>query len=768
MPLVYLALAFAAGIAVASLLVLPMAVWLWWLLLPIGLFLVWRRDPALRRMHLCLFVFLLAAIRYTAALPHFDDHSLATYNDHGPLLLVGAVTDYPDVRDRATNLRFAVTRIRIENVWRDVSGTALLQAPPATDARYGDQLQVFGEPTTPFESEDFSYKDYLARQGIHSVVRVYGSVKILAREQGNPFYAALYAFRDRALATVYAILPDPAASLLAGILLGVDSGIPRAVSDAFSATNTAHIIAISGFNISIIAGMLAALARRVLREGRATLVVILGLIAYTLLVGAGASVVRAAIMGSLSVIALHYHRQNDALNALSASALLMLALNPFTLYDLGFQLSFLATLGLILYATPLSAAFENFFARFTSSERAKPIVGALSDSFIVTLAAQITTTPLIVFAFHRLSLVGLLTNLVILPAQPAVMIWGGLAALLAMIVPPVGQVIAWIAWAFLEFTIVVVQATARLPLAAIEVGHFDVLILALYYALLFGATRIDWRALRERVSLRPALALGVALVIGMWTWNLALTAPDGKTHVLFLDGGTTIVQSPRGARVVIDGGAQPSAVLSALGQRMPFWGRTMDLLVLTDAGDDHLAALVTVLERCDVRQIVQVNAPAKPTAAYFKWRDLITQKRVASTQAQAGLQILLDQGVLLEVLQSPEEAEEKQSAIARLRVGGIAFLFADSASAEDQSALLASDTDIASAVLITPRKISAEFLDAVSPQYAIVFAGSRARGKPSGELLTALSRATVLQTDERGTVEMIVDAQTLTVKASGK
>jgi len=169
-----------------------------------------------------------------------------------------------------------------------------------------------------------------------------------------------------------------------------------------------------------------------------------------------------------------------------------------------------------------------------------------------------------------------------------------------------------------------------------------------------------------------------------------------------------------------------------------------------------------------VRQIVQVNPPAKPTAAYFKWRDLITQKRVASTQAQAGLQILLDQGVLLEVLQSPEEAKEKQSAIARLRVGGIAFLFADSASAEDQSALLASDTDIASAVLITPRKISAEFLDAVSPQYAIVFAGSRARGKPSGELLTALSRATVLQTDERGTVEMIVDGQTLTVKASGK
>jgi competence protein ComEC len=345
------------------------------------------------------------------------------------------------------------------------------------------------------------------------------------------------------------------------------------------------------------------------------------------------------------------------------------------------------------------------------------------------------------------------------------MILGEVATLTAMVVQPVGQVIAWATWVFLEFTIVVVQATASLPLAAIEVGRFDVLILALYYALLLGVTRLDWRALRERVSLRPALALGIVLVIGMWVWNLTLTAPDGKTHVVFLDGGTTFVQTPRGVRVLIDGGADPSAVLSALGERMPFWDRSVDLLVLTDADDDHLAGLVAALERYDVKQIVQVNAPAKPTAAYIKWRDLTTQKRIASLPAQAGLRIQSDREVVFEILYPADDA---RPAVARLRAGNLAFLFADSASAEDQSALLASDVDIASAVLIAPRKISAELLDAVNPQYALVFAGSSTRGKPSGELLTALSRATVLQTDERGTVEMIVDAQTLTVKASGK
>jgi competence protein ComEC len=760
MTLLYLALAFTAGIVVATQVTLPLTIWVWWLTLPVGLLLIWRADPALRRVHLCLLVFLLGALRYTAALPQFDEHALATYNDRGTLLLVGTVVGYPDVRDRTTNLRFAVTRIRVENAWREVAGTALLQVPRETAARYGDQLQVLGEPTTPPEFQDFSYRDYLARQDIHSLVRAYGSVKILARDQGNPFFTALYALREHALETINALFPEPTAALLAGILLGIESGIPRAVSDAFSATNTAHIVAISGFNIAIIAGLIAALARRIVGAHRATLVVIGGLVVYTLLVGAAASVVRAAIMGSLGVIALHYHRPNDALNALAAAALLMLALNPFTLYDLGFQLSFLATLGLILYVTPLSAAFEKFFARWTSSERARQIVGALNDSFIVTLAAQITTTPLIVFAFHRLSLVGLLTNLIILPAQPAVMLWGGLATLVGMIVQPIGQVLAWIGWAFLAFSIAVVQFTAQLPFGSIQVGRFDLPILAAYYLGLFGLTRLDWQTIRAHIARRPALVLGGALVVGVWVWNIALTAPDGKTHIVFLDGGTTIAQSPRGARIVIDGGASPSATLAALGQRMPFWERAIDVLVLTDADDAHLAALIAILERYEVRHIVAVNTPAKPTVAQLKWRDLIASRRVPVTPAEAGVEIVLEQGWRVEIVSAREETS---SAIARLRAGSTTFLFAESADADAQTALLQSGDDLTSSVLIAPRKITNDFADAVDPLFAVFFARS-ARDQPTPDALAALARATILQPRERGTIEMMVEENRLLVK----
>ncbi len=765
MLLVYLAAAWSAGIAAATFLPFAPLLWGGWLLLPLGLLLIWRRDPLLRRAHLCLLFFLLGALRYTIALPHFDDHALASLNDRGAVSMLGDVIDPPEVRDTAVYIRVAVTRVKVDQSWRDVSGVAFVQAPREMDVRYGDQLQIFGAPTTPPEDADFSYKDYLARQGIHSLVR-YSRVTVLARDQGSPFFAALYAFRDRALAAIYAILPDPSASLLAGILLGVDAGIPRDVSDAFSATNTAHIIAISGFNIAIVAGILSKLTQRVVGARRATLIVIAGLAIYTLLVGAGASVVRAAIMGSLSVLALHYHRQNDALNALAVSALLMTAWNPFTLFDLGFQLSFLATLGLILYVTPLSNRFESGLARIVPGERAKQIVGALNDSFIVTLAAQITSTPLIVFAFHRLSLVGLLTNFIVLPVQPAVMIWGGAATLIALVVQPLGQMIAWIAWAFLEFTIAVVQWTARLPFAAIPVGRFDAPMLALYYIALFGATRLNWRTLLSRLTLRPAIALGVALVAGMWLWSFALTAPDGKTHVEFLDtgGAATLVRTPRGGKILIDGGANPSVVLSALGERMPFWERSLDLVVLTNPDDDHLAGLVDVLERYEVRQIIQPNAPAKPTAAYARWRELVAQKRIASLAAQADLIVDVDHGVTLEFVQSSDDAQITDPTIARLRAGSVAFLFADSASVEEQIALLASGVDTSGAVLVAPRKIAPEFIDAVTPQFAVLFAGSGAREKPSADLLTALASTSILRTDERGKIEMIVDGQTLTLR----
>ncbi len=775
MLLVYIAAAWIAGIALATQLALPPEVWAWWLVLPAGLLLLFWREVPLRRVHFLALVLLLGALRDTTSLPHFDENSLASLNDQGVLALVGQVADPVALHDRTANVRLVVTRVRVENKWRDISGVALLQVPRETDIRFGDVVQVWGEPTTPAEFEDFSYKDYLARQGIHSVIRSYGSITTLARDQGNPFFTALYAFQARALATVNALFPEPAASLLAGILLGVDTGIPSDLQNAFSATNTAHIVAISGYNISIVAGMLSLLAIRLTggrtdfgprRRGLTALIVLAGLAAYTLLVGATPSVVRAAWMGALSVLAVYFRRQNDALTALAFSALVMTAWSPPILYDLGFQLSFLATLGLILYTSRLADWFSGWLRRWMSAERARQVVGALSDSFIVTLAAQITSTPLLLFAFRRFSVVGLWTNLLVLPAQPPIEILGGLATLVGVILPPLGQVIAWVAWPFLAWTIGIVEWMARLPYASFEVGRLATPLLGLYFVLLFGATLVDWSRWHISFGVRPAIALGAFVVVGIWTWNLASTLPDGRAHVEFLDAGgpATLVRTPQGNRILIDGGANPSAVLSALGERMPFWDRSIDLLVLTSPDEDHLAGLVSTLERYDVKQVVQVQAPDKPTAAFKKWSDLLAQKGMSPTPAQEGVELTLDQGVMLEVLH-PSEGEKSTSAAAQLHVGNLRVLFVEELSLEEQAALVESGADPASTVIVGPRKLAPEFLEQVDPVMAVLFTGSSATSQPTPDLLASLSGYTLLQTGERGTIELVVDGAGFRVRS---
>jgi competence protein ComEC len=416
MALVYLAVAWLAGIVLAEATHLP-----WQILAVLGLaallaLLLWR-DTRLRLAAACGLVLALGAGRFLLAIPHFDERSLATYNDVGQVTLEGIVVGEPDERDSYTNLRVRAELLTLpDGIEREVEGLALVKADRYPQRQYGDRVRVEGRLETPPVFEGFSYRDYLARQSIHSLMRN-AQVTLLAERQASPILYALFTFKRHAQTTIAAILPEPQAALLTGILLGVEAGIPSDLKGDFAATGTSHIVAISGFNVSIIAGVFAGLAERLFGKRRAVWVAIAGVVVYTALVGASASVVRAALMGILYLLGRHLGRTTFAPVSLAVAALGMTLWDPNVLWDVGFQLSFAATLGLVLYAGPLGRVFERWLARLTSAERARKVVGLLNDNFVITLAAQITTTPIILAYFGRLSLVTLITNFLILPAQ---------------------------------------------------------------------------------------------------------------------------------------------------------------------------------------------------------------------------------------------------------------------------------------------------------------------------------------------------------------
>ena len=267
MPLLWISLAFLSGILVAAnlpisilgwtipaiiflLLLLPPFYWRWSRIIPKSLsnFTQQLKISSLRLYPLLLLFISLGAIRYLASQPVINPSFIAYYNDQiAESILDAVLVEPPDNRETYTNLRLQVEQVQSldSNQVNPVQGLLLARVSPGTSFLYGDRIRLQGHLATPPENEDFSYRDYLANQGIYSYF-AYPSSILLQHGQGSFIMAALYSFRQHALDVVYRLYPDPEAGLMAGILLGDQSGITPQVQEAFRLTGTSHIIVISG------------------------------------------------------------------------------------------------------------------------------------------------------------------------------------------------------------------------------------------------------------------------------------------------------------------------------------------------------------------------------------------------------------------------------------------------------------------------------------------------------------------------------------------
>ena len=503
----------------------------------------------------------LGGARAVAAAPQIDAGHVAHYNGAAEVILRGEVAAEPDVGDTNRRLRVAARELVIDGQTVPVAGLVLVDAPRYPAIGYGAELSVSGELLSPTTLNSANYAAYLARQGIHSVMQ-FPQVSVLTETGGSAFRRALLAVRERGRVAIQSSLPEPQASLLIGILLGDDSGLPRAVDDAFQTTGMTHIIAISGFNIALIIALLDRLAAPLVPRRVGAVVIAVVIVLYALLVGASASVVRAAVMGIAYLVGLRLMgRPTLALASLLSAAWLMTLWSPLTLWDVGFQLSLAATLGLLLYGEPWSRRLRQGATGLPPAVR-RPATQLLGEGLVITLAAQVLTVPLLVYHFGALSLASLPANFLVLPVQPAVMLTGGLTLLAGLIWPAAGRLVGLPAWLFLTYTIGVIERLAQVPRASVDLRLPAGGLLAVYGAIaavtLWAATgQPQRRAAAERLRSHPrrnAALVGLAVVValaGAW-W---VQRPDGRLHVAFLDvgqGDATLIQSPDGRQVVYE------------------------------------------------------------------------------------------------------------------------------------------------------------------------------------------------------------------------
>jgi len=793
LTLIYLGLSWLAGIALADWLQPPLPS-LWLLALPaVAALLLWRREPLPRLIAVCTLALLAGGMRTVWARPHFGPDDLATYNDRGRVTVTGVIIDEPGVYDTHQKLQLRAESLALHNDPSTaeeipVTGLALVRAPRYPARAYGDRLTVTGDLETPPVFEDFPYREYLARQHVYSIMS-WPRIELLETGQGSPFWSTLYTLKARAQATIALILPEPYAALLTGILLGVETGIPKGLYQQFNATATSHIIVISGFNIAVICGLLMAVGTRTIGRRPAATVTLVGIALYTLLVGADPPVVRAALMGGLSVVALRLGRQTEARTLLVFVAVLMTAINPHVLGDIGFQLSFAATAGLIWLAPPMERAARRWLSALVGPQHVHRATGLLSEALLITLAAQITTTPLILYHFGRLSPVSLLANLLIMPVQPPVMIIGGLATIAGLIWLPAGQLLGWLAWLPLAWTVAVVDWMSALPFASLGIPQFGLGWLVAFYA---GLAFLVWRftgvgsandpepsppvPARLRASTRLMLSVGgmAALVV----WLAVSTLPDGRLHVAFLDvgqGDAILITTPRGHQILIDGGPSPTTLLWQMNRHIPFWDRSLDTVINTHPETDHLAGLPVVLERYRVDQVILPDVEAR-SSLYGAWEQAVSAEGAIVTQVHAGIQLTTQDDVAIEVLHPGDVLSNSdlnnQSVVTRLTMGQVSFLLTGDIDADVERRLVAAHPQLAATVLKVPHhgsntSSSPALLQATSLQLAILSVGADNHfGHPSPAAVQRYADYGIplLRTDQVGTIECITDGEQLWVR----
>lgn len=429
--------------------------------------------------------------------------------------IAGQVVREPEVRAQSTNLTVLVGDEKI-----------LVQTDRHTPVRYGDTVQLFGKLTLskPFVTElgrEFDYPGYLAAQGIVYTMS-FGSVTVTDTTTGNQFLKKLFLWKQQFMQALELQIPEPQVGLGEGLILGVKQALGADIETAFRRSGIIHIVVLSGYNIMIIVTFVMMVFSLVLPFRLRSIAGMISIIVFALLVGAGASVVRASIMALLGLLALVLGRRYNLLRALCAAGAGMLLYNPLLLvHDVGFQLSFMATLGLVLVAPHLEEIVGGSkFSRFGQ------------EFLVATAATQIAVLPLLFYQIGQFSLIALVVNVIVLPVVPLAMLSTFLTGAVSLVSPALAIPFAYLAYALLTFIIGVATRFASLPFAAFDVPPFPFIVVPLMYA---GLGYLVYRKLRsDRVP--EAMA-----VPSLADWTVV-----EESTLVFKEGETTPTENGRG------------------------------------------------------------------------------------------------------------------------------------------------------------------------------------------------------------------------------
>jgi competence protein ComEC len=557
-------------------------------------------------------------------------------------------------------------------------------------------------------------------------------------------------------------LPEREAGLLLGVTVGDTSRLDPSIEQDFRDTGLSHLTAVSGQNLGIFLGAIGALVRLCRLRRRTTLVVLgFAAVAFLAITRYEPSVLRAGAMAAVGLAGVASGAKRETLTALAVACLGLLCWDPFLIHVPGFQLSALATVGILVVAPRLSAVFgKTTFAAAAS----------------VTLGAQLTVAPLIALTFHRFSVIALPANLLALPAVAPATVLGFAAAAAGLVWPGLGALMATMTRPSLRWMTGVAARLARVPSASVDVpgGALGTVVLLAIAAMPFAALRAK----------RPARAVPVVLALVLAAtsivWARALAEPPLRGLVLTaLDvgqGDAWLLRTPDGATMLVDGGPDAARTLTEL---RAHGVRRIDLLVLTHPHADHVEGLPAIVEHLPVGRAIEPGLDAE-LAALARFRGALAGKAVTRDVVRRGASYRLGADVTVGVLgpgptllTGTDSDLNNNSIVLRIRYGATCIMMSGEVQEEGQQELMDAGGDLHCPVMTVPhhgsKRMLPAYFAAVRPTVAMISVGARNDfGHPAGATIAALMQlgVRILRTDLGGDVSSAVDpAGAVTVRA---
>lgn len=397
----------------------------------------------------------------------------------------GTIAREPDLRASNTHLYV-----------KTAQGLVLVVAERGPAWNYGDHVRVTGEIKIPepFQTDlgrEFNYRGYLLAKGVTYMVPQAEVQKIRAGE-GNPALAVILKSKQAFMTKLESLIPEPEAGLSLGLLLGVKRALGDDLEKAFRRSGIIHIVVLSGYNLMIVATFILYVLGGLFGRRFAAILGIGGILLFALMVGLSATVVRASIMAVLLLLMGLTGRVYMVLRGLFVAGLLMIVSNPYALaFDVGFQLSFLATLGLVIFSPYLKEKLEFVPDKFVSAR----------EFLTATLATQLFVLPILLYQIGEFSMVAVIVNILVLPMVPLAMLLSFFTGLAAFIFTPIASVLAFATYLSLTYIITLAEWFSSLPMAAIAIPPFPFWLVPAGYAVI---AYLVWRLQQKSDELKEA------------------------------------------------------------------------------------------------------------------------------------------------------------------------------------------------------------------------------------------------------------------------